>query len=345
MTSDTEPRYETGGVTLSNGDSLSLCAQWPRPQTIICDGPYGVSGYRGDLPTPEGLAEWYEPHLRAWANTATPQTTLWFWNTEIGWATVHPVLDRCGWEYKTCNFWDKGMTHVAGNTNVKTLSHLPIVSEVCVQYVRRAEITVGDKRLSLKDWLRHEWKRSGIPFAKSNEACGVVDAATRKYFTQSHLWYLPPTEMLERLSTYANEHGAAKGLPYFSLNGHSPLTRNEWDGMRPIFKCPYGYTNVWQTPQLRGVERLTRNGKAVHFNQKPLALIQRLIDMTSNEGGVVWDPFGGLFTTAVACIELHRKCYSAEINPESYNEGIMRVKLTLTEQAGKIPLQVALAGC
>lgn len=28
--------------------------------------------------------EWYEPHIRAWSEHASPETTLWFWNTEEG---------------------------------------------------------------------------------------------------------------------------------------------------------------------------------------------------------------------------------------------------------------------
>lgn len=332
------------GLTLSHGDALSSYHKWPSPQVIICDGPYGVSGYDGDLPTPRGLAEWYEPHVAAWSQMATPQTTLWFWNTEIGWATVHPTLERLGWDYKTCNFWDKGMSHVAGNTNVKTLSHLPIVSEVCVQYVRRAELTSNGQRLSMKEWLRSEWGRTGLPFSQSNTACGVVDAATRKYLTRCHLWYMPPPDMFERLSHFANTHGRPEGRPYFSVDGQRPLTRDEWAALKPKFRCPYGLTNVWQTPQLRGVERLKRGLRAVHFNQKPLTIIERLIDMSSDSGDMVWDPFGGLFTTAVACVELHRQCCSAELSADVYAEGLRRVQSTLREQRAKIPFDVGLAG-
>ena len=51
--------------------------------------PYGV----------EGLADFYEPHVIEWSKRSTNQTTLWFWCTEIGRATVHPVLERHGWRY------------------------------------------------------------------------------------------------------------------------------------------------------------------------------------------------------------------------------------------------------
>lgn len=34
----------------------------------------------------------------------------------------------------------------------------------------------------------HEWQRAGLPLYKANEACGVKNAATRKYLTQDWLW-------------------------------------------------------------------------------------------------------------------------------------------------------------
>ena len=124
-------------IHLFQGDSLDFYDEWESPTVIISDGPYGINGYKGDLRTPVGLDEWYEPHIAAWSAKSTAQTTLWFWNTELGWATVHPILIKYGWEFKTCNVWDKGMSHVAGNTNTKTISHLPVVSEVCVQYIKK----------------------------------------------------------------------------------------------------------------------------------------------------------------------------------------------------------------
>ncbi len=145
---------------------------------IVSDGPYGVSGYPGDEVSALTLGGWYAPHIQAWSKYATPQTTLWFWNTELGWATVHPVLVAHGWEYRSCHIWDKGLGHVAGNANTQTLRKFPVVTEVCVQYVRPAVFRVGDATLSMQQWLRHEWRRSGLPLRLSNEACGVQNAAT-----------------------------------------------------------------------------------------------------------------------------------------------------------------------
>lgn len=117
-----------GSIHLFNGDALELYDSWETPTVIVSDGPYGVNGFPGDLVAPDGLDKWYEPHIKRWSELSTPLTTLWFWNTEVGWATVHPILEKYGWTYVSCCIWDKGMSHVAGNTNTKTIRHLPVVT-------------------------------------------------------------------------------------------------------------------------------------------------------------------------------------------------------------------------
>ena len=125
---------------LHRGDALDAYESWPAPAAIISDGAYGVRGFHGDTIGIEGLAEWYRPHVEAWSRLAAPATTLWFWNTEIGWATVHSLLAEHGWEYVQAITWDKGIGHVAGNVNGKTIRRFPVVSEVCVFYQRRLEV-------------------------------------------------------------------------------------------------------------------------------------------------------------------------------------------------------------
>lgn len=324
-------KIDFGNIHLYCGDALELYDEWRAPVVIICDGPYGVNGFPGDLVSHKGLAEWYEPHVKKWSSLATPLTTLWFWCTEVGWATVHPMLEMYGWEYVSCCVWDKGMGHVAGNINTKTIRHLPVVTEVCVQYVKKPIFIVGETQMTMKEWLRYEWERTGLPFSKTNEACGVKDAATRKYFTKCHLWYMPPADAFEKIAMYANTYGEETGKPYFSINGKRAITNKEWAQMRSKFYCPIGVTNVWKVPQLRGRERLKIDHKAIHLNQKPLELIKRTIEMVSDTGDVVWDPFAGLCTTAIASAELERDCFCAEVNRDVFNIAAERVKSSLQD--------------
>lgn len=318
---DPEPeRTVVRGSVIEFADALDRYQYWGAPTAIIVDGPYGVGGFPGDPPTPAGLADWYAPHAAMWARYSLPSTTLWFWGTELSWATVHPVLALHGWEYRTAHVWDKGVGHIAGNVNGNTIRRFPVVTEICVQYTRRVELRTGDgERLPMKEWLRKEWVRSGLPLYRTNAACGVKNAATRKYFTQCHLWYFPPPEMMERLSFYANRFGRPTSHPYFSLDGKSHLTGAQWAGMRAKWHHVHGITNVWTEPPVRGSERLKDHmSKTVHSNQKPLRLIDLAIRASTDPGDVVWEPFGGLCSAAVAALRTERRCYAAEIDRDAF---------------------------
>lgn len=312
------PPFSRRGATLHYGGFLEASAEWAAPTVIISDGPYGIGSFPGDPASPEALPEWYSPHIALWSERALPETTLWFWNTEIGWASVHPILAAHGWQYRACHVWDKGIGHIAGNANSKTLRRFPVVTEVCVQYVRKVTLKSNGTDKSLKQWLRSEWERSGLPLYKANAACGVRNAATRKYLTKCHLWYFPPPHAFELLAQFANQYGNPNYKPYFSLDGLRPATAQEWARMRAKFRCDVGITNVWREPAVRGEERLKNTYKCVHMNQKPLRLLERTILASSDPDDVVWEPFGGLCSVAIASVNTGRQCYSAEILPNYF---------------------------
>jgi hypothetical protein len=308
--------------SLRLGDSLEFYERWPPPVAIISDGAYGVLGFEGDTADSLGIANWYEPHVKAWSRKATPATTLWFWNSEIGWAAAHPLLEQYGWRYINCNIWDKGMGHVAGNVDTKKIRRFPVVTEVCVQYVFEASV----RGAPLKRWLKEEWLRTELPLKRANEACGVKDAAVRKYLDQGHLWYFPPVEAMVKLVDFANKFGNDLYKPYFSIDGINPVTGAQWSMMRSKFRCPHGVTNVWPRSDLRGEERIKVNGKVVHLNQKPLDLMSRIIEASTDVKDPVWEPFGGLFTASVAAAKLDRKTFSAEIDSTYFHYGLERYK-------------------
>jgi hypothetical protein len=308
-------------VSLRLGDSLERSREWPAPAVIVSDGAYGVLGFEGDTTDHLDVPAWYEPHVAAWSAAALPSTTLWFWNSEIGWAAAHPTLERRGWRYVSCNVWNKGTGHIAGNVNTRTIRRFPVVTEVCVQYVREARV----QGLPLKQWLLAEWRRAGLTLKAANVACGVKDAASRKYFDQGHLWYFPPPEAMDRLARHANAHGRPEGRPYFALDGARPVTGDEWATLRSRFRCPHGVTNVWDRGPVNGDERVkTAAGRAVHLNQKPLDLMERIIEASSAPGDVVWEPFGGLFTASLAARRLGRRAFAAELDPTYFEYGVRR---------------------
>ena len=325
--------------SLHEGRAEDVYDRWRTPDIIVSDGAYGVAGFPGDPRTPDELPDWYRAHAAAWSWRASPSTTLCFWNTEIGWALVHPLLAESGWEYVQTILWNKGIRHIAGNVNSETIRQLPVVTEVCAFYRRRLMLPLPDGRhAAARDWLRSEWLRTGLALNRANDACGVASAATRKYLTDDHLWYSPPPAMMARLAAYANEHGRPDGMPYYSLDGREPVTGPAWAALRHPWRHHHGVTNVWFHPPVNGGERYRAdaggtNGPATadggaerrrrrpganavaHPNQKPLELMQRIVAAASREGDTLWEPFGGLCTASAAAVKAGRRAHAAETDP------------------------------
>ncbi len=307
-------KFKRDKSVIEYGDSFGFYKAWDKPTVIISDGPYGLGSFPGETRNPDELANWYAPHLSEWFKHSLPSTTLWFWNSELGWASTHLEIVKAGWEFRNCHIWNKGIAHIAGNANSKTLRKFPVTTEVCAQYVKRVEIPFNGNLVPLREWLRLEWERTGLPFSRTNEACGVKNAATRKYFTKDHMWYFPPSDAMIQLAEYANKHGKRSGRPYFSLNGTKPVTAEEWELMRAKFYCDIGITNVWDEPAVRGIERLKTSSEVSHMNQKPLRLMELIIEASSDAQDVVWEPFGGLCTASIAAHKLKRASFAGEIN-------------------------------
>ena len=305
-----ETGLRTWPATLHEGDAESAYDDWDAPSLIVSDGAYGIGGFPGDPPTPDGLDAWYAAHADAWTRRAQRAATLWFWNTERGWARVHPLLAASGWEYVQTIVWDKGVGHVAGNVNGQTIRRLPTVTEICVFYRRRLTFRGADgATMHGRDWMRDEWLRSGLQLQLANKACGLAGAETPQYMKGKKRWQFPPAERMEKMVAYANEHGRPQGRPYYSLDGRRPVTRDEWTSLRHRWTHAYGRTNVWAHPPLQARERYRG---ASRTNQKPVALMRRIIDAASSPGDIVWEPFGGLCSASVAAVETGRRAFAAE---------------------------------
>ncbi len=57
---------------------------------------------------------------------------------------------------------------------------------------------------------------------------------------------------------------------------------------------------------------------SLHGSQKPIRFIDMLVRCCTDEGDVVWEPFGGLCPGAVVSHHMYRKYCAAEILPEFY---------------------------
>jgi site-specific DNA-methyltransferase (adenine-specific)/modification methylase len=73
--------------------------------------------------------------------------------------------------------------------------------------------------------------------------------------------------------------------------------------------------NFIESPICMGSERVKN---PVHPTQKPLKVLNKIIEIASHEGDVVFDPFMGVGSTGVSAVQLGRNFIGYEINPEYF---------------------------
>ena len=80
--------------------------------------------------------------------------------------------------------------------------------------------------------------------------------------------------------------------------------------------------NFFQSPICMRPERLS-NPK--HPAQKPVALLEHIINIASNEGDVVFDPFMGVGSAGVAALKSGRKYIGIEIEKSYFEAAVKRI--------------------
>jgi adenine-specific DNA-methyltransferase len=91
----------------------------------------------------------------------------------------------------------------------------------------------------------------------------------------------------------------------------------------PLGKNP---GDVWYIPKVTSGENRASKERTPHPAQFPLALIERIIKVSSDSGDLVMDPFMGSGTTAIACVRNGRKFLGFEIREDYCQTAVDRLK-------------------
>jgi len=87
--------------------------------------------------------------------------------------------------------------------------------------------------------------------------------------------------------------------------------------------------SVWEIKPPENWEK--RFGK--HPTQKPVALLERILLASSNEGDLVLDPFSGSGTTVLAALRTHRTAVGLELSYEFLTLTVQRLSSELVQVA------------
>ena len=176
----------------------------------------------------------------------------------------------------------------------------------------RREITWSNEDSSGFKSKANNWIRSGetiFYFVKSKQYTFNKQYLPRTDATLKR--YDKVDENKRRYKVYQNKDGSER---------RSYLNLEKGVGMR----------NVWtDIPSFQKVNKRKKDQSREYTGyptQKPLKLLDRIIQTSSNEGDIVLDPFCGCATACVAAEHLHRHWVGIDISPDA--EDITKLRLT-----------------
>ena len=201
-------------------------------------------------------------------------------------ALLVPHLEKYGLELRQQIILDKGMRSVSGRAT-KNYKIFPNVTESVLMIVK-------DSKPFVKEILKKRQKELGLSSKEINERLGVKSNG-------GGMW-----------SIYTGEN-VCEQVPTLELwNKLQNVLEFEYpyEKLAQTFNPQMGFTDVWRDIDFYSEERF-------HKTQKPIKLIKRLIDASSNEGDLVLDPFAGSGSTAIAA-EMTGRNYITFDSSEEY---------------------------
>lgn len=210
-------------------------------------------------------------------------------------ALIIPYLKEMGLELRQQIIIDKGLRAVSGRAT-KKYKIFPNVTESILFIIK-------DNKQFVKPFLKEKQEILGLTAKQINDALGVKSNGGGMWsiYTGKNVCEQFPTEDLWlKLSKVLNFN-----LPYHKV--------------AQTFNPQMGYTDVWDDIDFY-------EEKHLHPTQKPLKLIHRLIEASSNVGDVVLDPFSGVASTQIGCIHLKRHYIGIELDVKYFNIGLSRIK-------------------
>jgi DNA modification methylase len=205
--------------------------------------------------------------------------------------------------------WDKG--NGQGQLSSGFMMY-PIADEKCLFVVCGIQcLTLNadqywEEYEPIRKYLYDERMKCGWDVPTMKTIAGHSDKS-RDHWTSKSQFNLPTKEVYEKFQKWAKDHNVK------AFEKEYEQLRKEYEQLRAYFDNTHdNMNNVWHFDRAGKDEREHTGG---HATPKPIALCSRAIKSSSREGEIVLDVFGGSGSTLIACEQLNRKCYMAELDP------------------------------
>lgn len=149
--------------------------------------------------------------------------------------------------------------------------------------------------------------------------------------TKGSIYIFCSTEQVSEIRKYLDTHGWSTRLVIWEKSNPSPMNGN-YIWLSGVECCVYGKSKgaTFNEHCVNPVFRYPTVRKKAHPTEKPLKLIERLIQASTNKGDLVFDPCAGSGTTAVACHNLDRRFIGCELDKQYFDIAIQKIKDSLS---------------
>ena len=152
------------------------------------------------------------------------------------------------------------------------------------------------------------WQMKSRSGFKSRAANWIRDHDTILYYVKSE-----QATFNKQFEPYSDEY-VARSFTQTDADGRRYRQRGNKRYYEDEGGIPYG--DVWD--DIHSFQTATRSQEYLGYpTQKPLKLLERIIQASSNEGDIVLDPFCGCGTTVAAADNLNRKWLGIDISPHA----------------------------
>jgi len=283
-----------------NKDCIDLLKELPdySIDAIITDPPYmGVvsEDWDNQWKSIDEYLEWCEVWISESKRVLKRSGSFYIYGWSYQLSKLIPIFEKYGFSFKQDIVIWKGMQSAAGRISNK-LKMFPTTTEhLHFYYV--------DSKNYIRELLNEKRNESGLKTSEINEYLGK---ASNGGGTWSGIAGLKQKTLVEPTKKdWIKLDKLFKGLP-------------KYEDIVYKFNLPSGLTDVFD--DINFYDREYRKEK-FHPTQKPIKLVKRTIECSTNEGDVILDLFGGSCSTAIGCIDTNRNYIISELDYNYYKKG------------------------
>ncbi len=297
-----------------------------RAQLIHADPPYGMGKEKDGVQNDNLYADKLDAFQMAWWRAFRPHAednaSAYIWgNAEELWRLwyVGGLSKSERLTFRNEIVWDKKTAGAGGISHMgaEGFRQYPCSTERCLFFMlgEQGFNTNADNYWEgwepIRKYLNDEMEKCG---GTKNWKAALGNQMGGHYFTKSQ-WCFPTEEAYKKLQAFGKgdafkrEHDELKREHDELKREHDELKR-EFYGTRAYFDNTHdNMTDVWEFNRVTGEKR---HG---HATPKPIEMMARAIKSSTQDGGLLVEPFLGSGSTLIAAEQLGRKCYGMEISP------------------------------